>query len=160
MRLEPTTRCSLSHGVLSLCRSAYYPRYRYLHNSYCISRGGFCTDLPWGHGLTSVFFSPRDEQSSVDTVSSHACHSSTLFLACMSATACLYAGSIRNCKLRYGAVRYIARNSGVISMTAPFSTMSRIFSIYTHSSAWYCSAYRAATCNLGRELCQSAMSCP
>ena len=155
MRLER----SLSHGV-SLCRSAYYPRYRYLHNSYCISRGGFYTDLPWGHGLTSVFFPPpHDEQSSLATVSSHACHSSTLLLACMSATACLYSGGIRNCKLRYGVVRYIARNSGAKSMTAPFSTMSRIFSIYTPSSAWCCSAYRAATSNLCRELCQSAMSC-
>jgi hypothetical protein len=39
-----------------------------------------------GHGLTSVFFSPRDEQSSVATVSSHACHSSILFLLRMSVT--------------------------------------------------------------------------
>ena len=40
-----------------------------------------------GHGLTSVFFSPRDEESSVATVSSHACPSSTLFLVRMSVTA-------------------------------------------------------------------------
>ena len=56
-------------------------------------------------------------------------NSSTLFLACMSATAFLYTGSIRNCRLRYGAVRCIARNSGAVSMTAPFSTMSRILAI-------------------------------
>ena len=51
--------------------------------------------------------------------------SSTLFLACISATAFLSTGSIRCCRLRNGAVRCIARNSGATSITAPFHRFPR-----------------------------------